>query len=81
MFIKTQDGDLLNLSMVYLIEIDRYEGLRVWAQRLGEPSVQIAKCNTREEAEAVLAEIQDALTSRGLCKTLMSIPAKEEATS
>ncbi|GIV22158.1 MAG: hypothetical protein KatS3mg023_3909 [Armatimonadota bacterium] len=32
-----------------------------------------------EAAEAVLAEIQDALAARGMCRVLMSIPPKTEA--
>ncbi|GIV21872.1 MAG: hypothetical protein KatS3mg023_3623 [Armatimonadota bacterium] len=77
MFVKTQSGRLLNLNwalMIYVHEL--LNSFYVVCELPDEGTVHIAECATREEAEAVFAEVQDALAARGLCRVLMSVEQK-----
>lgn len=77
MFITTQSGELLNLALCELVYIAELKtAYHVCAETSGGSTLVIAVCETREEALALMGEIQDALASRNMCRVLMSIPNK-----
>lgn len=66
MFVTAQDGTLVNIALAR----DVYVTKRWVVARFEENDrSRIAECDSEEEAEAVLAEIQDALAARGMCRS------------